>query len=178
MAEVASSNSPKEDKTKFADHSKDLAGYAAVQSRRSTPYDDRPSKSVKNEPPVINPSGPLLLNLFVEDQNTAIGKRNIHSLKSGYSLSVGGGKSDDYHIFLVPMPPNLGEIRRNGATLTFIPKKPKYFPEIGSNEVRDCINKTIRIISDKNYEMRFRFEMYEDPIIALNRMLLSVKVPG
>jgi len=185
MAEVASSGSrtggagagsgAKEER--FADHSKDLKGYQAGSTRRSTPYDDRNSKTIKNAQPVINPSGPLLLNLFVEDQNTAIGKRNIHSLKSGYSLSVGGGKRDDYYVFLVPLPSNIGEIRRNGSSLSFIPKKGKYFPD-GSGEIRDCINKTIRIVSDKNYEVRFRFEMYEDPLLALNRLLHSVKVPG
>ena len=159
---------------RFKDHSKDLNNYAAYSARRSTPYDDRYIKSA----PVINPTGPLLLNLHVEDQSTSIGKRNIHSLKSGYGFSVGGGKSDDYLIFLVSMPANIGEIRRDGSTLTFTPKKAKYFPDIGSNPVRDCINKTIRIVSDKNYEMRFRFEMYEDPLVALNRMLMQVKVPG
>jgi len=167
--------SPKE---KFVDHSKDLAKYASGQSRRTTPYDDRPAAVDKSKPVEINPTGPLILNLFVEDQCTSIGKRNIHSLKSGYKLSVGGGKSDDFFIFLVPMPGNIGEIRRNGSQLTFIPRKSRYFPDIGSEEVRDCINKTIRIVSDKNYEMRFRFEMYEDPLIALNRMLKSVNVPG
>ncbi|MDR0504082.1 MAG: VWA domain-containing protein [Treponema sp.] len=161
----------------FADHSKDLASYAAAQSRqRTSPYSDR-HKKTDIAPAQINPAGPLLLNLFVEDQNTAIGKRNIHSLKSGYSLTVGGGKSD-FLIFLVPIPANIGEIKRNGTECTFIPKKPKYFPDLGSSELKDCVNKTIRIISDRNYEMRFRFEMYEDPLIALNRLLHSVKVPG
>jgi len=175
MAAVASSGSKSQPQQTKTDHTNDLAKYAAGSSRRTTPYDDR---RLKNTPPVINPSGPLLLNLFVEEQNTAIGKRNIHSLKSGYSLSVGGGKSDDFLIFLVPIPGHIGDIRRSGSSLSFIPRKPKYFPDIGSNEVSDCINKTIRIVSDKNYEMRFRFEMYEDPLIALNRMLMSVKVPG
>jgi hypothetical protein len=179
----SSSPSPKTKKKEepaapFADHSKELANYAAGQNRqRTTPYADRPIKMDNGKPAVINPSGPLLLNLFVEDQNTGIGKRNIHSLKSGYSLSIGGGSSD-FLIFLVPIPPNIGEIHRNGSQCTFIPKKPKYFPDIGSNEVRDCVNKTIRIISDRNYELRFRFEMYEDPLIALNRLLMSVNVPG
>jgi len=178
MSEVASSSGKaSHDKTKFVEHSKELAKYASVPNRRSTPYDAHPLKP-DNRQPVINPSGPLLLNLFVEDQNTAIGKRNIHSLKSGYSLSVGGGKSDDYMIFLVPIPAHIGEIHRNGSSLTFVPKKPKYFPDIGANEVKDCLNKTIRIISDKQFEMRFRFEMYEDPLYALNRVLMSVKVPG
>ena len=175
MAKVSSSESRE---TRFKDHSKDLANYAAVQSRRTTPYEDRPVKPDREKQPVINPSGPLLINLFVDDQNTEIGKRNIHSLKSGYNLSVGGGNADDFLIFLVPMPAHIGEIRRNGGSLTFVPQKPKYFPEIGSNEVRDCINKTIRVVSDKNYEMRFRFETYEDPLVSLNRMLMSVKVPG
>ena len=162
----------------FVDHSKDLAQYAAVQSRqRTNPYADRPVKNDTAKTPVISPTGPLLLNLYVEDQNTAIGKRNVHSLKSGYSLSIGGGKSD-FLIFLVPMPANIGEIRRNGSQCTFVPKKPKYFPDLGSSELRDCINKTIRIISDKKYEMRIRFEMYEDPLVALNRVLMSIKVPG
>jgi hypothetical protein len=176
MADVASSGSREE--TRFADHSKDLAQFAAIQGRRTTPYDSKPLKAEKSVKAVINPAGPLLLNLFVEEQNTSIGKRNIHSLKSGYSLSVGGRKSDDYLIFLVPLPPHLGEIRRDGSSLTFIPKKPNYFPDTGSNVVKDCINKTIRIVSDKNYEIFFRFEMYEDPLIALNRMLMSIKVPG
>jgi hypothetical protein len=175
MADAASGS---KDEFRFADHSKDLAKFAAVQGRRTTPYDDKPIKTDKYVKPVINPSGPLLLNLFVEDQNTSIGKRNVHSLKSGYSLSVGGRKSDDFLIFLVPMPPRLGEIRRDGSSLTFVPKKQNYFPDTGLKEIKDCINKTIRVISDKNYEIRFRFEMYEDPIIALNRMLMSVKVPG
>ena len=186
MAAVSTTTSKereKEDMPAFVDHSKDLASYAAVQNRqRTTPYTNtntsRPIKPEVAKPAVINPSGPLLLNLFVEDQNTAIGKRNIHSLKSGYGLSVGGGKGDDFYIFLVPMPSHLGEIRRNGSQCSFIPRKPKYFPDLGSNELRDCVNKTVRIVSDKNYEIRFRFEMYEDPLIALNRILNSVKVPG
>jgi hypothetical protein len=179
VAQAASTKpESRDDKTPFADHSKDLAKYAAGQNRqRSTPYADRPAKTESVKQTVINPSGPLLLNLFVEDQNTAIGKRNIHSLKSGYSLSVGGGQSD-FLIFLVPVPANIGEIRRDGSQCSFIPKKPKYFPDLGSNELRDCINKTIRVISDKNYELRFRFEMYEDPLVELNRVLRSVSVPG
>ena len=164
----------------YKDHSKDLAIYAAVQKQRTTPYTDRPKSQPTNEGKsvVINPTGPLLLNLYVEDQCTSIGKRNIHSLKSGYRFTVGGGKSDDYYIFLVPIPAGIGEIRRNGSQLTFIPKKPRYFPDLGSSEVRDCINKTIRIVSDRNYEIRFMFEMYEDPLVALNRMLHCVDVPG
>lgn len=182
MAKAASPESSryktKSNEEKFTDHSKDLAIFAASKPKqRTTPYSDRPVKKEISKPADIHPDAPLLLNLFVEDQNTAIGKRNIHSLKSGYSLSIGGGKSD-FLIFLVPIPSNIGEIRRNGSQCTFIVKKPKYFPDISSNDVKDCINKNIRIISDKNYELRFRFEMYEDPLISLNKILRSVNVPG
>jgi len=174
MSKVASSGS----KGEFEDHSKDLASYAAGQSRqRTTPYDNRPANQDKSKPMAINPAGPLLLNLFVKDQSKSIGRRNIHSLKSGYSLSIGGGPQDDFLIFLVPMPSGIGEIKRNGSQLTFVPKKPKYFPDI-KGEVKDCIGKTITIVSDKNYEMRFMFEMYEDPLVSLNRLLHSLKVPG
>jgi hypothetical protein len=161
-----------------AGQNRELSSYAASQNKqRTTPYSDRSARTENVTPAVINPQGPLLLNLFVEDQNTAIGKRNIHSLKSGYSLTVGGGKSD-FLIFLVAVPPNIGEIHRNGSQCTFIPRKPKYFPDLGSSEVRDCINKTIRIVSDKDYELCFRFEMYQDPLETLNKILHSVKVPG
>jgi hypothetical protein len=167
---------PKEER-QVVDHRKELANYAAQSKQRTTPYSDRPIKTENQKPSVINFTDPLLLKMFVEDQSLSIGKRNIHSLKSGYSLSVGGGKSD-FLIFLVPVPPHIGELRRSGNQLTFIPRKQKYFPDLGSDELRDCLNKTIRVISDRNYEIRFRFEIYEDPLLALNRVLHSIKVPG
>jgi hypothetical protein len=162
----------------FKDHSKELANYAASRSRqRVSPYGDKPILPSSSSPAMEFSGGPLLLNLFVEDQNTLIGKRNIHALKSGYNFTIGGGKSD-FLIFLVPMPSAIGEVRRDGNHCNFIPRKAKYFPDIGSSQVPDCIGKTIRVISDKNYEIRFRLERYEDPLIALNRLLNSIKVPG
>ncbi|MCL2066676.1 MAG: hypothetical protein FWG99_04345 [Treponema sp.] len=160
----------------FMDHSKDLAEYAAGQSRhRVTPYQDRATIVAARN---VDPSQPLLINLFVEDQRTSIGKRNVHSLKSNFSYTVGGGRSD-FLIFLVPIPPSIGELRRDGSGVcTFIPRKPKYFPDLGSQTLHDCLGKTIRIISDKNYELRVRFIPYEDPLEALNRLLNSLKVPG
>ncbi|MDR2144254.1 MAG: hypothetical protein LBP29_07790 [Treponema sp.] len=121
-------------------------------------------------------SDPSMLNLFVEDQNTAIGRRNVHTLKTGSSFTVGGGNSD-FLIFLVPMPPRIGELRFDGTNCTFIPLKNKYFPDIGSRQVPECIGKTIRVLSDKNYELFFHFERYKDPLIALNQLLHSINVP-
>ncbi|MDR2757940.1 MAG: VWA domain-containing protein [Spirochaetaceae bacterium] len=121
--------------------------------------------------------GPLMLSLFVEDQNTNIGRRNIHAIKSGYSFTIGGGKSD-FLIFLVPIPPRIAELRSNGAQCTFIPRKPEFFPDIGSQPVPNCVGIPIRIISERQYELFIRIDRYEDPLIALNRLLHSVDVPG
>lgn len=121
-------------------------------------------------------TNPPMLNLFVEEQNTAIGRRNVHALKKGSSYTVGGGNSD-FLIFLVPVPARLGLLYFDGNNCTFTPLKPKYFPDIGSTPVPECIGKTIRILSDKNYEVFFHFERYKDPLIALNQLLNSIQVP-
>ncbi|MDR1279068.1 MAG: VWA domain-containing protein [Treponema sp.] len=173
MAQAASRPAPAVDEGQFTDHSAALASYAAAQRPRTGPY----SHQYKPQNIDNDYEGPLMLNLFVEDQNTFIGKRNIHALKSGYTFTVGGGKSD-FLIFLVPVPPHIGELRCDGSRCTFIPRKPQYFPDLGSQQVPDCIGKTIRVISDKKYELHFRMERYEDPLKALNRLLHSVQVPG
>jgi len=122
------------------------------------------------------PTNPPMLNLFVEEQNTAIGRRNVHALKRGSTYTVGGGNSD-FLIFLVPVPSRLGHLYFDGNNCTFTPSKPKYFPDIGSTPVHECIGKTIRLLSDKNYEVFFHFERYKDPLIALNQLLHSIQVP-
>ena len=136
-----------------------------------------PKDQIYSETEPQEGEGPLMLNLFVEDQNTAIGRRNIHALKSGYSYSVGGGKSD-FLIFLVPIPPHIADIQMSGNNCNFVPRKPQYFPDIGSQTVSACIGKSIRVISDKQYELHIRMERYEDPLKKLNKMLHSISVPG
>ena len=142
------------------------------QRRRGPPPMDKPDQ-VQD----ILDGGPVMLNLFVEDQNTAIGRRNIHAVKAGYTFSVGGGKSD-FLIFLVPVPPRIGEVSFDGRNCTFTPRQPKYFPDIGSQSVYNCIGKTIRIISDRGYELFIRVERYQDPLKVLNKLLNSISVPG
>jgi hypothetical protein len=136
-----------------------------------------PKDKVYDENTLNSDGGPVLLQLFVADQNTAIGKRNIHAVKSGYSYTIGGGKSD-FLIFLVPVPPHIAEVRHDGRNFAFIPAKPQYFPDIGSQTIPNCIGKTFRVISDKKYELHIRLERYEDPLAALNKLLRSIKVPG
>ena len=119
---------------------------------------------------------PPMLSIHVEDQNVNIGKRNIHMLKQGYTYTVGGEKSD-FLIFLVPLPGHIGEIHFDGSNCTFVPTKPEFFPDIGSQSVPNCIGKTIRIVSEKKYELTFRMEQYEDPLLSLNQLLNSIEVP-
>jgi hypothetical protein len=121
--------------------------------------------------------GPPMLSLFVKDQSTTLGRRNQHILKAGYSLSLGGGKSD-FLIFLVPVPPHIARVYFDGTHYFFIPRKPQFFPDIGSQILQDCIGKPIRIISEKNYELSIRIERREDPWYALNRLLTSITLPG
>jgi hypothetical protein len=149
-----------------------LSGYAASQRRSAAPP---PSVSYGEESPVTV-GGPVMLRLFVADQNTAIGRRNIHFVKPGFTFTIGGGRSD-FLIFLVPLPPHVAEIRYDGKNCTFTPKRPEFFPDIGSNPQPDCIGKTIRVISSKGYELFIRIERYEDPLVALNRLLNSIVVP-
>jgi len=149
-----------------------LGGYAESQRKKKVlpkdaPYN--PNGDFENGPPMIT--------LFVEDQNTAIGRRNIHVAKQGSVFSVGGGRSD-FLIFLVPIPPHIADIRFDGRQCTFTPLKPQFFPDIGSQQVTNCIGKTIRVVSEKRYELLIRVERYEDPLKALNKLLHSIQVPG
>ena len=149
-----------------------LAMEQAQQKRKILPND---SEVVYAQP--RGDGQPIMLNLFVEDQNTAIGRRNIHHAKSGARYSIGGGKSD-FLIFLVPFPPRIADVYYDGKNVTLIPRHAKYFPDIGSQQVPACIGKTIRVLSDRNYEIFIRMELYEDPLVSLNKLLNSISVPG
>ena len=151
-----------------------MGSYAESQRNKPKPM---PKDNVYNEAPVTEREGPLMLKLFVEDQNTAIGRRNIHAVKPGYTFSVGGGKSD-FLIFLVPIPPHIADVQFDGSNCTFYPRKSQYFPDIGSQSVPNCIGKTIRVISDKRYELHIRIDRYQDPLKELNKMLHSIAMPG
>ncbi|MCL1928597.1 MAG: VWA domain-containing protein [Treponema sp.] len=119
---------------------------------------------------------PPMLNIFVEEQNTAIGRRNIHAMKKGATYTVGGGNSD-FLIFLVHFPANIGRLYFDGTNCTFTPLKSEYFPDIGSAPIVECIGKPIRVISRKNYEVFFHFEPYKDPLVEMNQLLNSIKIP-
>jgi hypothetical protein len=175
MAQAASGNYREEDVRRTRDNAALLASYAASQRKGGSltpPAYRRPVKDAG-----IPANGPMMLSLIVEDQNTAIGKRNIHTVKPGYTFSV-GGKRSDFLIFLVPIPAHIADVSFDGKDCTFIPRKAQYFPDLGSSRLPNCIGENIRVISDKNYELHIRIERYQDPLITLNRMLRSIELPG
>jgi hypothetical protein len=146
---------------------------ARAVSRAANPVPPAgPEGAYAGKPPRFD-GRPLMLSLFVEDQNTFIGKRNIHAVKPGPVFTIGGGKSD-FLIFLVPVPFRIADLRYEGGSCLLIPRKPKYFPDTGSSPVKDCIGKTIRVVSDKNYELFMRIELCGDPLIALNRLVNAI----
>jgi hypothetical protein len=150
-----------------------LASFAANQRPSAAPASRRaPLEDTDNGPF----DGPPMLNLFVDGQSTAIGRRNIHNVKPGYTFTIGGGKSD-FLIFFVSIPSHIADIRYDGNQCTFTPRKPQYFPDTGSQTIPNCIGKAIRVISDKNYEFFIRLDRYQDPLIALNRLLHSIQIP-
>ncbi|UTC67133.1 MULTISPECIES: vWA domain-containing protein [unclassified Treponema] len=120
-----------------------------------------------------NQSG--MTEIYVLNQNRNIGRRNIHIMKPGTSLTLGGGKMDDFLIFLVPFPAHLAQVRYDGQDYHLAILKPKYFPYETSNIVNNCIGKTITIVSDKGYHVYFTFREYENPTEKLNGILTSIK---
>jgi hypothetical protein len=121
--------------------------------------------------------GPRLLSISVENQNTNIGRRNFHSIKAGFSLTIGGGNSD-FLVFLTPLPPRLAKVYFDGEHCSFIPLKRRFFPEITSKTLPDCIGGTIRIKTEKNYDIFIRIVSHESPLQELNRLFNLVRLPG
>ena len=115
----------------------------------------------------------ITLELHVEGQNKNIGKRNIHTLSPGSRRSVGGGLSS-FSIFLVQVPSSIAEVRYDGEKCSLALLQPEYFPEAKSNIIEDCINKSIKVKSDKGYEMTITIRPYENQTDKLNNLLLSI----
>lgn len=120
------------------------------------------------------PSQSGMTELFVYNQTTLIGKRNIHMMKPGARMSIGGGKNDEFFIFLVPFPANLAQIQYDGRDYNLSILKPEYFPYETSHTVYNCIGRDITIVSTKGYHVTFTFRGYEDPMVRLNTILTSI----
>ena len=120
------------------------------------------------------PSQSGMTEFFVYNQTTSIGKRNIHIMKSGTRLSIGGSKNDDFLIFLVPFPASIAQVQYTGNDYRVSILKPEYFPYETSNTIYPCSGRDITAVSKKGYHVTFTFRGYEDPMIRLNTILTSI----
>ena len=111
------------------------------------------------------------LEMFVVNQRRSIGMRNIHFLTLNKTFYLGGGKRDDFLIFLVPIPRKLASICYDGKEIIFNILKPKYFPFEKENVIRDPIDRFFIITSDKGYSIHFMFRLYEKEAFSSNTIL-------
>lgn len=115
-----------------------------------------------------------MFELQVRYQTRMIGKRNIHVMKAGSRLSLGGGNSS-FLVFLVRFPQRIADIRFDGKKCSLAILKPAYFPFETDNVIHDCVDREFIIVSDKDYEIRFTIKEYEDPVVTINRLLTSIR---
>jgi hypothetical protein len=138
------------------------------------PHEAKITGAAGTDPITVKRNAKIMLELIVDRQNSHIGKRNIHMMKAGTRLAIGGGNSP-FLIFLVKFPPRIAEIRYDGEDCTLAILKPQYFPDETANVITDCIGRTVKVISDKDYEITFSIRTYEDPVVRLNRVLTSIQ---
>ena len=115
----------------------------------------------------------IMLNLFVTNQNTAIGRRNVHRMKAGSRLSLVGGASA-FLVFLVHFPSRIAEVRFDGIQCTLAILKPEFFPYEEDIIIENCIDREFTLVSDHGYEVSFTLREFEDPVERLNRLLTSI----
>lgn len=156
-----------------SDRGQRLAVLSAAAKRPSAPKAGI-TGATSGEPIAVRGNARVMLELFVDRQNMNIGKRNIHMMKAGSRLAIGGGQSP-FLIFLVKFPPHIAEIRFDGERCDLAILKPEFFPNETENVIRDCVGRSFKVVSNKGYELCFELRTYEDPVLALNRMLTSIR---
>lgn len=157
------------------EQSKNMEGRFALLNSTENRLSRRPNFSQNYYGRIsTKPSQSGMTELFVYNQTTSIGKRNIHVMKPGSRMSIGGSKNDSFLIFLVPFPANLAQIQYDGSKYQISILKPEYFPYENSNIIHNCIGRDITVVSKKGYHVAFTFRGYEDPMIRLNTILTSI----
>ena len=124
----------------------------------------------------VRKQGKILVEMRVLEQNSHIGRRNVHELQAGQARSV-GGKHSDYLIFLVPMPHSVAELHFDGESCIFAPKDRRLFPQLEGPMI-DCLDKDIPMLSPRAFPLTLRFTRWEDPSLKINRLLHCIEVPG
>lgn len=128
-----------------------------------------------NRPKMLRP-GSIQIELRVEGQNPHVGMRNVHTILSGSSKSVGGGRAD-FLVFLVPAPRYAAEFHFDGERCVFVPIRPECFPELNGN-LEDCLDKDIIMVGKRNFRMTLRFRRFIPPTEKINRLLHCIETPG
>ncbi|MBN1411510.1 MAG: VWA domain-containing protein [Spirochaetales bacterium] len=113
-----------------------------------------------------------MIEMKVDFQNPNIGTRNIRKFQEGKTYGVGGSHSS-FLIFLVPVPPDIAEIRMENNKYIFTPLDPAYFPDI-TKPVKNCLDTDINVQTPKGYKMIIRFIRYISPLYRINSLLHSI----
>ncbi|MBN1243935.1 MAG: VWA domain-containing protein, partial [Spirochaetales bacterium] len=92
----------------------------------------------------IRKSESIRIEFKVRDQNPEIGLRNIRSMSPGSRRTIGGGASD-FLVFLLPVPRHLADASWDGETLTLVPRRPEFFPDI-DGVLEDCMDREVRLL--------------------------------
>ena len=152
-----------------------LAAFAAATSPNRTPPSSAHARPFEFTP-VVKRTGSLRVEFRVEDQNPNIGLRNVRTLQSGGKKTIGGGRSD-FLIFLVPVPPRIGEVYFDGDDLTIVPLRPEFFPDYTS-PIQGCLGKPVRIVNRFGKVLTLTFNRYVPPAYRLNKILRCLESPG
>ena len=127
-------------------------------------------------PPAVKRKGQIKIECRVAEQNSHIGRRNVHELQAGQAKTVGGRRSD-FLIFLVSVPHAIAELHYDGESCTFFPRDGRLFPSL-DGPMPDCLDRDIAMVSPRGYPLTLRFVQWEDPGRRLNRLLHCIEVPG
>jgi hypothetical protein len=116
------------------------------------------------------------IEMYVEGQNPNIGLRNVHGIKEGKRLCV-GGKGSSFLIFLVPLPRCIGVIERKNDSYRFVPLRSEYFPGDGS-PVENCLDRNLVLISNHGKRIIFRFSKHVSKLEKINKIMHLIDRPG
>lgn len=143
-------------------------------ARREVPPSHIPTGADPDEAIPVLEKGSKMFELEVREQTRMIGKRNIHLMRSGSKLSLGGGRSS-FLIFLVKFPARIADIRFDGKNCSLAILKPQFFPYETENVIENCVDREFILVSDRDYEVRVTIREYEDPVVKINRLLTSIR---
>lgn len=124
---------------------------------------------------MIKKAKSIQVELIVEEQNSHIGLRNVHNIKSGNVMSLGSHRLHDYLLFVIKVPGKIGELVFDGDECTFYPLRLDLFPEL-KGPVTNCLGKTILVKTKNDYVMHIQFKEYENPAEKVNKLLKIVSL--